>query len=949
MSFLDDYSSVNAVEGVAFTRSGMSATDKRVNVSKDSYAQLYEQYINESHDIDKRHNTIIEHTKSIRTLRIEVNGDLRDDLKDDEDIYSFYKVIANGHASREVCGVFMSDYSMCFHFPFAVYKPNKYKSIAKTLMDNLEKTFDAFDIENEVVIVGVDGSYPVILTERVENSHQCTFEYFLPDRGSLSSAGSYGLSVFNHTIIENCNHEFSSNQETLAPLLFSPMYKKIESMSTMSSVDRMSHADSSSILNDLDRPSIDIDQWVEHSNETENPLEQRPIITNQAITDIQESLEEDIIMATETMFVPGRAHNIVDLNTNDIQSKYDPETFNMEAIMSDPNHANLAKEMEKSTEYKAQKIIEHASVEMSQHLDMDTDDMRGPASFLLPLISKKRFHNHSSWLEIGAAIKNTYDVDLREAVSMWVLYSHKAGVNMEYKELEKVWSEIKPNYSILTIAHYAKLDDRATYETWYTRWVHTTMMEAVTQRTDMLIAKFIYRMCWLDYIRINGRWYTMSKHKCCLVEIQPGWIANYIMKELCKASYKWQIQVGMYKTLQDMKDDASDTNLRDFYINLIAFIRVIQGANSIRSVTTLCNTFFESKIEKKFDCDINKTAWINGVTVATDRGITIEHPKLEDYMKKCTNSSIANSTDTPAYRKLVQYMEEVFPEGLDKAFITDLAGLLRGTPEKKLKILSGMTNNSKSCILRLLEYTLGNYYHTCDIAVFMGKGEGASPQLASAENCRLIAINDPDPKSTLGMSLVKQLTGGDPIYVRLLHENGGAIDPTFRIYIACNALPKLSNADVAGAGRFLVFPFLATWVEDVNDPLYAKEKYIRAQDPDFNTTLREMVPAFARMLVDNYNAYLDDLAPKTRYNHPLILKETKRQWSIVNPFLKMFKHHFEKNTEGAFSMRDVMSAFNGENPDDKNTNEEWYEHQLHHMGIAKDEDGDFIGYNKIRV
>ena len=942
MFSIDKYQSASYISGTTFSllRDG-NTSGKDIKTSPEKYIQLYEDYIScDTDDI-----SIVETSSKVRPLRLVASGDLRTILENESDMVNFYEFLTE-IVKLDWCGVFISPGSICFHFPNNVYSHKKYNLVANKIKNKLIEKYDSVDVEDDISFEGLDGKYTVLKTETCD---PC--QYYLDTTLPLMT----GISDLNisprcHKAFEMTSYKSSFSDRLLDPLVFSPTFTGfvLELGTASSSYSKVSSRISESTMTSVS--SIDCDTIQTWKNDCPKLVSQE--LTNQLSHSSNIVLSLKDIPEDMAKFVPRSGHNVLDLNHDGYRETNLSEFDNVyEETLKNVNFQNLASEISQSDEYKQQKIKELIAIEHAYNLPIGSSESRGQAIYLMFMIDPARFHDESCRKEIGAAIMNSFP-DSNEALSMWISFNHKSQRNKKKFELEKEWTNIKPIYSVLTLAHYAKRDNPVAYELWHAKWILEVINEAVKNRTDVDIAEMIYRINWLKFVKIRDRWYTMSPYKCSLIVVSESWINKFITEILFSEAYKWPIGIDSFKTYKEIVEDTSDTSLREFATDLVVLRRTLKNNTTLRNVKNQCNYFFESKIEKEFNSDPSKTAWINAVTIVTTSTLTVDDPKLEDYIDKNTNCRIAENTSDPMYHKVVQYMKDVFPEGLDENMVTDFAGLLRGVPEKKFKILSGINANSKTCVLALLEYTFGEYFHTINIQALEGlKGGSANPELASAVGCRILAINDPDPNATLGMAMIKAITGGDSIYVRKLHDNGGCIKSTFRIYMACNAIPRLSNADVGGADRLLVCPFLARWVSDINDPKYKEEKYLRQQDPDFINKLEDMAPYFARLLIENYSFYADDIKSCERYKHPLIQSETAKQWSNVNPFINMFKHKYEQNDDATFTLQEVITDFNmSVSPQEKSTNQTWFENQLRGMGICESEDvpGTYIGWCSIK-
>ena len=76
-------------------------------------------------------------------------------------------------------------------------------------------------------------------------------------------------------------------------------------------------------------------------------------------------------------------------------------------------------------------------------------------------------------------------------------------------------------------------------------------------------------------------------------------------------------------------------------------------------------------------------------------------------------------------------------------------------------------------------------------------------------------LDEPENDAILNKGAIKRYTGGDSFYGRMLHDNGGDIELTFKMIMSTNEIPKIADPDQAVEDRVKIFPFFGKWVEDI--------------------------------------------------------------------------------------------------------------------------------------
>lgn len=135
------------------------------------------------------------------------------------------------------------------------------------------------------------------------------------------------------------------------------------------------------------------------------------------------------------------------------------------------------------------------------------------------------------------------------------------------------------------------------------------------------------------------------------------------------------------------------------------------------------------------------------------------------------------------------------------------------TREECLFILYGAsTRNGKGTLMETMQRMLGDYARAAQpesigLKSHAQSASAASEDIARLAGARLVSISEPDQKLTLSASLIKQLTGGDTITARFLHENSFEYRPQFKLFISTNHLPGIKDPTLFSSGRIRLIRF----------------------------------------------------------------------------------------------------------------------------------------------
>jgi len=205
-------------------------------------------------------------------------------------------------------------------------------------------------------------------------------------------------------------------------------------------------------------------------------------------------------------------------------------------------------------------------------------------------------------------------------------------------------------------------------------------------------------------------------------------------------------------------------------------------------------------------------------------------------------------------------LEQIIPnEQLRKYFLKLVASCLSGESViQKFFCCSGIGANGKSLLFDLISKTFGEYFSYVPVALITQKRQGAenaSPQLLRTINKRIIVFSESNKNDAIELSIMKELTGGDKIVARGLHQNPIEFKPQFTPFILCNHLPQLdANDDFSVWRRMRSIKFTSTFVDkpNKNNP----NEYKR--NDRLSTNFDAWKIAFMNILIDHYKLFKEE-------------------------------------------------------------------------------------------
>ena len=154
------------------------------------------------------------------------------------------------------------------------------------------------------------------------------------------------------------------------------------------------------------------------------------------------------------------------------------------------------------------------------------------------------------------------------------------------------------------------------------------------------------------------------------------------------------------------------------------------------------------------------------------------------------------------------------------------------TKEQCLFFFYGTGANGKSTLLNVLKELLGPDFAMqtpSETLMVQRHGRSASNDLARLQHVRVALANEIEGGAFLAESLIKQMTGGDPIPARFLYAEFFEFVPRFKLFIAGNHKPVIRGDDHGIWRRIHLVPFEVTIPEEQRDPHLAEK--LRAELP----------------------------------------------------------------------------------------------------------------------
>lgn len=174
-------------------------------------------------------------------------------------------------------------------------------------------------------------------------------------------------------------------------------------------------------------------------------------------------------------------------------------------------------------------------------------------------------------------------------------------------------------------------------------------------------------------------------------------------------------------------------------------------------------------------------------------------------------------------KDIMEILVQILPiEAVRTYLLKSLSICLSGFVKKqKVVFLNGGGSNGKSLLMALVKKVLGRYFAKGPVALITQKrtaAEQASPQLNKMKTARLVMFSEPNKTDVLNSGIIRELSGGEDMANRGLHQDPTDYVPQFKTYILCNALPIVDDNSYGVWRRLRNIVFPSQFV-DIPDPL----------------------------------------------------------------------------------------------------------------------------------
>jgi P4 family phage/plasmid primase-like protien len=142
-------------------------------------------------------------------------------------------------------------------------------------------------------------------------------------------------------------------------------------------------------------------------------------------------------------------------------------------------------------------------------------------------------------------------------------------------------------------------------------------------------------------------------------------------------------------------------------------------------------------------------------------------------------------------------------------FVQRLAGYSASadTGTHVFPFLHGPGGNGKSVLMDVLRHLLGNYAAPAPAGFLMVGRQEHSEELARLQGLRLVVASEINPDARFDEAKLKELTGGDTLTARYMHQSFFEFDPTHHLWLMGNHQPRVKAGGDSFWRRLRLLPF----------------------------------------------------------------------------------------------------------------------------------------------
>lgn len=292
----------------------------------------------------------------------------------------------------------------------------------------------------------------------------------------------------------------------------------------------------------------------------------------------------------------------------------------------------------------------------------------------------------------------------------------------------------------------------------------------------------------------NGRWYL--------------WDGKRLVEDVQEAIY-----TKVDELIQAVVDEAKVCEFEDRKKKLISHVKTLQSRSKIENVIKLARSREPIPITVD-ELDTNPLAFncMNGIVFKGE----LRNHSFNEMMTKISPVAYDSKASAPIWERFLADVigDEEMIQYLARCVGYSMTGL---TTEQVIFFLYGLGANGKSTFINTVMAVLGDYAAMLPTEVLMVGKDQHPTALADLRGIRMTVATEVPEGKRFNEELIKQLTGGERLKARRMHQDFFEFEPKVKLWVMGNHKPSIRGTDFGIRRRFQLIPFTRTIPKEKQD------------------------------------------------------------------------------------------------------------------------------------
>jgi putative DNA primase/helicase len=315
----------------------------------------------------------------------------------------------------------------------------------------------------------------------------------------------------------------------------------------------------------------------------------------------------------------------------------------------------------------------------------------------------------------------------------------------------------------------------------------------------------------------------------------------------------------------------------------------VRHRTSIKQAVELLPQFISRIAE--YDRDLFLSATRNGTLDL--RSAKFRSSRQEDMMTLQFGTHYDAEADCPRWK---QFLAEIFNDDEEMIdFIQRIAGysLTGDISEQVMFILYGFGKNGKTVFSSVMSALLGDYAGTASFSTFdADKKSEQTNDLAILKGKRIVLMSESSADRRLNEPLIKQVTGGDEITCRFLFREHFTYIPQFKLFLATNHKPVITQSDFGIWRRIVLIPFT--------------QNFDGREDPNLKEQLISELPGILNWAIEGLKKWQ---AKGLKHRPKAVTQATERYKKDSDTIGQWFELRMQEDTKNEIKSSDAYNDY----------------------------------------